>query len=257
MKLGFEEAQTAYESGSQRARSWTESWVRDQVFCPSCGNPSMTQFKANRPVADFHCLRCNEEYELKSQKNRFGAKVVDGAFKTMRARLSESNAPNFMFLNYNLQECAVRNLMVVPKHFVVPDVIEERRPLATTARRAGWIGCNILLDEIPRSGKIFIVRDGEIAERDNVLEQWRRTAFLREETGEAKGWLLEVMRCVEALGRPQFTLDEVYASEAKLSVLYPGNHNVRPKIRQQLQFLRDQGYLDFTSRGTYRLRTTG
>ena len=27
MKLGFEEAQTSYTSGSQSARAWTEAWV--------------------------------------------------------------------------------------------------------------------------------------------------------------------------------------------------------------------------------------
>jgi len=61
------------------------------------------------------------------------------------------------------------------------------------------------------------------------------------------------MRAVEAVGRPEFTLDDVYAHEATLSALYPGNHNVRPKIRQQLQVLRDRGWLAFTDRrGVYR-----
>jgi hypothetical protein len=27
MKLGFEESQTAYTSGTQKARAWTEAWV--------------------------------------------------------------------------------------------------------------------------------------------------------------------------------------------------------------------------------------
>ena len=52
------------------------------------------------------------------------------------------------------------------------------------------------------------------------------------------------MRCVEAIGRDAFSLDDVYAYEAQLSALYPGNANVRPKIRQQLQVLRDQGYVE-------------
>ncbi|MCC7268444.1 MAG: hypothetical protein IT546_14060, partial [Caulobacteraceae bacterium] len=49
-------------------------------------------------------------------------------------------------------------------------------------------------------------------------------------------------------------LADVYAFEDRLARLYPGNRNVRPKIRQQLQVLRDQGYLDFVGRGLYRLR---
>lgn len=254
MKLGFEEPQRPYDSGSQRARAWTETWVARQAFCPSCGHVSLMQFTANRPVADFYCALCGEEYELKSQKANFGNKVVDGAASAMRDRLAQSNAPNFMFMSYDVRQLAVRHLMVVPKHFVRPEVIEERRPLGPTARRAGWIGCNILLKDIPPSGKVFIVRDGAVLDRGSVLAQWQRTLFLREESADAKGWLIEVMRSVEAIGRPEFTLDEVYASEARLSALYPGNRNVRPKIRQQLQVLRDAGFLEFVGRGVYRLR---
>lgn len=39
---------------------------------------------------------------------------------------------------------------------------------------------------------------------------------------------------------------------AVLTILYPGNNNVRPKIRQQLQVLRDRGWLEFNGRGVYR-----
>jgi hypothetical protein len=63
------------------------------------------------------------------------------------------------------------------------------------------------------------------------------------------------MRCVEAIGKREFHIDDIYAYEDRLSRLYPGNQNVRPKIRQQLQFLRDRKYLDFVSRGYYRLRS--
>ena len=75
---------------------------------------------------------------------------------------------------------------------------------------------------------------------------------MRDASLNARGWLLAVMRAVEAVGRPEFTLDEVYAHEAALSALYPDNNNVRPKIRQQLQVLRDRGWLPFNGRGTYR-----
>ncbi len=87
-----------------------------------------------------------------------------------------------------------------------------------------------------------------------MLERWRETLFLREEGLAGRGWLLEVMRCVERIGRPEFTLDDVYAFEPGLARLYPGNRNVRPKIRQQLQLLRDAGWLVFEGRGHYRLR---
>jgi type II restriction enzyme len=169
----------------------------------------------------------------------------------MSARLAASNNPSLFLLNYDAANLEVTNLVVVPKHFFVPEIIEERKPLAATARRAGWVGCNILLDHVPSSGKIFIVRDRRIEDKETVLAQWRRTLFLRDETMDARGWLIEVMRCVEAIGKREFELGDVYAFEARLSGLYPNNRHVREKIRQQLQVLRDRGYLDFVSRGYY------
>jgi hypothetical protein len=255
MKLGFEESRTPYTSGSQSARAWTEQWVRTWAYCPNCGASKINPFPNNSPVADFHCIKCKEEYELKSQKTRFGSKVLDGAFSAKCERLAADNNPNLFLMNYNRRQLSVVNLFVVPKHFFVREIIAERKPLAATASRAGWIGSHILLNQIPQSGKIFIVRDGKIEPKDSVLAKWNRTLFLRDEGQEARGWLLEVMKCVEAIGKHEFQIDDVYAFEDRLSRLYPDNQNVKPKIRQQLQFLRDRGYLDFVSRGYYRLRS--
>ncbi len=254
MKLGFEETQAAYSSGSQNARLWTERWVKDELYCPNCGNPKLSQFPPNRPVADFTCGACNEEFELKSQKTAFGKTVRDGAFRTMCERLAASNNPSLVLLNYDLDRRAVKNAMIVPKHFFVREIIEECKPLKPTARRAGWIGCNILLNEIPTVGKIFIVRDGQPQPKDLVLANWKRTSFLSRESAEARGWLIEVMHCVDSIRQPEFSLNDVYQFEGKLSQLYPQNQHVRQKIRQQLQKLRDNGYLDFLGHGHYRLR---
>jgi type II restriction enzyme len=257
MKMGFEETQTPYSSGSQSARAWTERWVRDWVYCPNCASPNIAPFPNNSPVADFICTSCKDEYELKSQKSMFGTKVLDGSFRTKCERLAADNNPNLFLLNYDLKQLSVRNLFVVPKHFFVREIIEERKPLAPTARRAGWIGSHILLDRVPEAGKIFIVRDGRPEPQASVLEKWKQTLFLRDEGQEARGWLIEVMKCVEALGKQEFQLEDVYTFEDHLSQIYPGNQNVRPKIRQQLQFLRDRGYLTFLRRGYYRLQLKG
>jgi len=226
------------------------------MYCPNCGGAKINAFPNNSPLADFFCSSCREEYELKSKKSAFGDKVLDGEFRTKCARLAASNNPNLFLLNYDLKLLAVRNFFVVPKHFSVRDIIEARKPLAPTARRANWMGSHILLNQIPASGKIYIIRDGRLEPKESVLEKWRATLFLRGESLEARGWLIEVMKCVEAIGKREFQLEDVYAFEDQLSRLYPGNRNVKPKIRQKLQHLRDLGYLDFVSRGSYRLRST-
>ena len=189
------------------------------------------------------------------QQGRFGAAVADGAYKTKCERLAADNNPNLLLMNYDAKSLSVVNLLIVPKHFFVKDIIEERKPLPPTARRAGWIGSKIRLDRVPESGKIHIIKSGVIRPKDAVLDEWQKTLFLRSEPVESRGWLLDVMKCVESLGKREFGLDEVYAFERHLSDLYPGNQNVRPKIRQQLQYLRDRGFLEFVSRGSYRLRS--
>jgi type II restriction enzyme len=181
MRLGFEESPTPFTSQSQSARVWSESWVRREVYCPNCGQSNIEKYENNRPVADFFCAFCREEFELKSQKRQFGVKVLDGAFRSMRERLAASNNPNLMLLNYDLKQFSVTNLFVVPKHFFVQEIIERRPPLAASARRAGWIGCNILLNHIPDAGKIFLVCNGQPLPREDVLTKWNRTLFLREE----------------------------------------------------------------------------
>lgn len=170
MRLGFEEEQAHFESESQRARSLTETWAASSLFCPACGNTRLDKFPNNAPVADLYCGQCREEFELKSSRSKFSAKVLDGAFKTMRARIEASNNPNFLFLRYNLEKRGVTDLFAVPKHFFVPSVLEERRPLPPTARRAGWIGCNILLSNIPAIGRIDLVRDRR---RCQLKSSWR------------------------------------------------------------------------------------
>ena len=254
MKLGFEEEQTPFVSPSQSARFWTERWVSLQAFCPNCGFVRITRYENNRPVADFYCSSCREEFELKSQKTKFGPKVVDGAYRTMCERLSSNQNPNLMLMNYDVKSLSVKDLCVVPKHFFTPNIIQERRPLAATAKRAGWIGCNILIGLIPDAGRIFLVRDGQPVEREAVLEKWRQTLFLREERPEARGWLIEVLKCVEATGKSHFELADIYSFETQLGEIYPNNRHIKQKIRQQLQILRDNGIIEFLSRGRYRIR---
>lgn len=243
-----------YKSQSQKIRVMTESWVNKSVFCPNCGKNDIDRYLNNKPVADFYCNNCREDYELKSKSSGIGTKIVDGAYRTMIERLNSSENPNFFLLNYSLSNYEVVNFFVVPKHFFVPQLIEKRKPLAPTARRAGWIGCNILLNHIPETGKIFFVRNSKVESRKKVIDGWQKTLFLRDEKKiEAKGWLLDIMRCVDKLGKKYFALDDVYAFADELSKLHPDNKHIKDKIRQQLQVLRDKDYLSFVSPGRYKL----
>jgi type II restriction enzyme len=253
-RLGFEEEAAPYEAQTQRARFWSEGWIGRELYCPNCGAVKLTKLPNNRPVGDFTCTKCSEEYEVKSKAGTIGASVVDGAYKSMMERLAANNNPSLVLLGYDRTKKSVTNLWVVPKHFFIPDIIQERPPLAPTARRAGWVGCNILLSKVPEAGRIVIVRNSQLVPKELVLERWRQTCFLRDERPSARGWLIEVMRCVEAVGRAEFEIADVYRFEEHMRQLYPGNMHVREKMRQQLQVLRDVGFIEFLGRGKYRRR---
>lgn len=109
------------------------------------------------------------------------------------------------------------------------------------------------MSNVPELGKIFFVRDGVVRGKEEVLAKWSQTEFVRS-TGDdnAKGWLLDVLMCVERINKSEFSLDDVYAFEAHLQAKHPENHNVKAKIRQQLQFLRDKEVIQFMGRGWYR-----
>lgn len=254
MILNFDKKLIAdYKSPAQKARVLTESWVGCQIFCPNCGCLKIDKYPNSRPVADFYCSNCKEDYELKSKQNIIGTKIVDGAYRTMMERLRSSENPNLFLLSYSLRNLEVLNFLVVPKHFFTPEIIEKRKPLSPTAERAGWVGCNISLQGLPSAGKIFFVKNHIVEPKEKVLSQWQKTLFLREEKEiDAKGWTLDIMKCVDKLNKKYFTLDDVYIFEKKLGRKHPENKHIKDKIRQQLQILRNKGYLDFISRGCYR-----
>ncbi|KJJ85097.1 type II site-specific deoxyribonuclease [Candidatus Omnitrophus magneticus] len=243
-----------YKSLSQKVRVLTEEWVKNEIYCPNCGDSNLERYPNNKPVADFFCKKCDEDYELKSKSNNVGKKIVDGAYKAMRDRLADAHNPNLFLLNYDLDSWQVSNFFVIPKHFFISEIIEKRAPLSVSARRAGWVGCNILLSKIPEVGRIFFIRNKRIEAKENVCASWQKTLFLREEKeAVARGWLLDVMRCIELIRKDGFTLADVYKFAPMLAKQHPKNRYIKDKIRQQLQILRDRKYIHFVDRGCYRV----
>lgn len=242
-----------YKSNSQRARVLTEKWFNNQMYCPSCLNEKVTSYPNNKKVYDFLCEKCKADYQLKASNKAFTTRVLDGEFKTMTNAIKNNNAPNFFLLQYSNNDWYVKNLSVVPKMFITSSIIEQRKPLSVNARRAGWTGCNILLKRIPNEGHIFIVKNEGIIEKEKVNETWRKMSFLSLKKPKARGWTADVLRCVEDLNQEEFTLQDIYKSKDYLKELYPNNKHVTDKIRQQLQILRDNHILQFTSRGNYKI----
>jgi type II restriction enzyme len=242
-----------YSSLSQKMRVLTEDWVDNQIFCPNCGNVKISSYKNNKPVADFYCEKCKEDFELKSKKGKIGNVVAAGAYSKMIERLNSETKPNFFFMGY-LETLHVNDFFVVPKHFFISEIIEKRKPLKASARRAGWVGSNILFSKIPKAGQIFYVENGKVVTKKAILEKWQKTIFLNKiNKTDSKGWILDIMNCIDALNKNEFTLADIYKFENQLKEIHPENKYIKDKIRQQLQFLRNKDYLKFIGMGKYKL----
>ncbi|MCD7778861.1 MAG: restriction endonuclease [Clostridiales bacterium] len=240
-----------YHNSSQKIRVMSESWAAENIFCPCCGNPHIEKLDNNKPVADFQCDFCGSIFELKSKKGNLGKKVMDGAYSTMIQRITSVQNPDLFIMTYS-ESLSVTNLLLIPKFFFVPTIIEKRKPLAETERRAGWVGCNILINDIPTQGKISIIKNRQIADIDEVVHTYKHIAQLKTDNIENRGWLFDVLNCVNSIHTTDFMLRDVYAYTDILQEKHINNHNVEAKIRQQLQILRDKGFIEFLERGHYR-----
>lgn len=247
-----EDISANYKSMSQKIRVMSEYWLKNNGYCVSCG-AVLEQHENNKPVGDFYCLSCEEEYELKSKKGASN-KISDGAYNTMIEKIQKNDIPNFFCLNYK-NNFEISNLIIIPKHYFTEEIIEKRNPLKSTARRAGWVGCNINLNPIPESGRIYLVKNSKIEDKKEVLKKFNKTIFLRKNNeADFKGWTLDIMKCIELLKKKEFSSNELYAFQEMLYLKHPENNNIKAKIRQQLQILRDNNYIEFLGKGSYRLK---
>ncbi|MDD4125998.1 MAG: DpnI domain-containing protein [Eubacteriales bacterium] len=241
-----------YHSPSQRIRLLTEDWVYNNMFCPRCGNKKLEQLSNNKPVADFICPHCSNQYELKSKAGEFGKKIADGAYSTMISRITSNTNPDFFFLNYCPDIQKVYSFIIVPRHFIIPSIIEKRKPLSAHAQRAGWTSCNIILSEIPIQGRIFVINHEIEKSKKSIIDKLNFTRTFEANDIETRGWLFDILNCVNLISSNEFNLEEIYRFETFLSIKHPENYNIQPKIRQQLQLLRDKGYIEFLGGGRYK-----
>lgn len=243
-----------YKSAAQRVRVVSEAWAADNVYCPCCPADQLERCGNNRQAVDFLCGACESPFQLKSSGKTLGSRIVDGAFSAMDHAITFGSTPNLLILGYDAERWTVRSLMLVPSFAFTGSAIEKRPPLKPDARRAGWVGCNILLGNIPVDLRIAMVANWNVAPEASVRQQYAALQPLKDLALPQRGWTLDVLNVVRKIGKQEFALGDVYEYEGELKQLHPHNLHVRDKIRQQLQQLRDLGLLEFLGDGMYQVR---
>ena len=156
----------------------------------------------------------------------------------MVAAIREDRTPNLLLMRYALATWEVRDLLLIPSFMFSESAVIKRKPLAATARRAGWVGCNIALNRVPAEARIALVITRSSG-REPAPSPSRKSR-------ESQSRLTSAATGI-------FTTADAYAFTRELEKLHPDNRHVRDKIRQQLQVLRDLGLLLHVGRGEWRL----
>lgn len=255
MILGMPEyAAHGYKSPTQRARVISEAWGEENLYCPNCDSPNLERSKPNTPVVDFSCPRCASTFQLKCQSRPFSRRINDAGYEAMRLAIVEGRTPNLLALQYDPALWTVQRVVLIPRFAFSLSCVERRKPLGPEARRKNWVGCHIVLGNIPPDARIPLVTDGVPSAPALVREQYRRLRPLEKLDQDARGWTLDVLNAIGSLGKKEFSLSDVYVHGSNLKALHPKNSHIREKIRQQLQRLRDLGLIVFLGRGRYFLK---
>lgn len=243
---------TLYRSPSQKARVISESWIARYGFCLACKSDSLLRSRNNNRCTDFTCADCAHPYELKTFQRRPTRRLLNGAYQPLISRIVQGTPPTLLLLQRR-HPWSIISLSAIHSSFLTPDVVEARVPLRETAQRAGWVGCSIRLDLLGPDAEIQIVQNGKFLSRTGARRHFQRFTFLDQVPMGQRSWTSLLLKVVRDIGKDQFCLSDVYEREAIFREMYPTNRYIRPKLRQQLQVLRDQRLIDFLGDGRYRI----
>ncbi len=99
--------------------------------------------------------------------------------------------------------------------------------------------------------------DNSLADEPPTFEAVFSVPYKEQLLDQFSGWLRLTLRGVLEMPGSGFGMQQLFAvCQPIASVEYPNNHNVEAKLRQQLQFLRDRGFVEFISPGQGRYRFT-
>lgn len=112
------------------------------------------------PYCNVEGLECAALFQLKSKATSIGESISDAGYRAMIESIMSGRVPNLFVLHYEKTTWTAKNVLLVPHYVFSVSVIQRRKPLSDTARRAGWIGCNILLRSVPPTARIDVVVNG-------------------------------------------------------------------------------------------------
>ena len=157
-------------SRAQIARQVLETWAELNLFCFACDADALTRLSANTPVADFACAKCAARYQLKGKNGRFGGIIAGAAYRPLVDAIRAGACPHHVLVEYDQRYSTVVFGTAIAGSLITEDRIIARKALAESARRAGWIGCSVVIEGLPSVALV------EPTSRDpsKVRDDWQR-----------------------------------------------------------------------------------
>ena len=178
---------------------------------------SLSPYRAGTKVSDFYSINCNEIFQLKSLSRPFSNSILGSEYHTTLTSVEGGTHPSLILLHYDRPKATVQDLSLIHRACITPSCIVARRPLAPSAKRAGWQGCTISVERIPELGRIKVISEGRIIrDKSSVLHQWKRSESLLKTRPANRGWLADVLRCVKRCSLRSSLLSTSTASKRSL-----------------------------------------
>lgn len=158
-----------FVNAAQATRVALETWASFNLYCLNCERNELDQLPDNTPVADFACSVCDSRYQLKGKNGRLGKKIPGAAYRPTVEAIRTGKMPEYVLVEFDTRFATVVFVDAFPGRLITEDRVEARKPLQSTARRAGWQGCNIIIDGLE---SVRIVAPAGLDRRD-VRDKWR------------------------------------------------------------------------------------
>lgn len=174
---------------TQAIKALTEFWTANNIFCPVCWS-ALIQHKIDKPVNDLYCRKCNADFELKSSKWNLWKTILWWDYEIMVKTMLEN--PMHLFVLKYSEDFTIKNFLVVPKYFFIPEIIQKRKTSNVKLKNwkiRHWTWWNILFDKIPESWKIHYIKDWRYKTRTEILEEWSKIKFLEKTETKSKWWI--------------------------------------------------------------------
>jgi type II restriction enzyme len=116
--------------------------------CPVCHATALKKYTANQKSKDVFCEGCTAELQIKGTKQ--GVKgnkltLLGAEYRTTCASVRE-NMVHYLIVRYAVHndDYIVHDIYFIDRADINEGCIYPRKPLSSTARRAGWQGCTLV-----------------------------------------------------------------------------------------------------------------